>query len=48
MEVITIESEAYKALIDKIEALGEKLISHEVEKWLDNQDVTQMLYTRHY
>ena len=43
MEVITFESEAFKALMSKIEALEEKLSSKAPEEWLDNQDLTQML-----
>ena len=43
MEVITFESEAFKALINKLETLEEKLSSMITEEWLDNQDVIQML-----
>ena len=43
MEVITFESEAFKALINKLEALEEKILSTATEEWLDNQDVIQML-----
>lgn len=43
MEVITIESEAYKALADRFEALEEKIGSPRAEEWLDNQDVCQLL-----
>jgi hypothetical protein len=48
-KVITIETEAFKQIIDKIDELqdsmNEKCKQHPLkEKWLDNQDVKKTLY----
>ncbi len=43
MEVITIESEAYKAIEERFSALEQKICSPEEEKLLDNQDVCWLL-----
>ncbi len=43
MEVITIESEAYKSLLNRFDALEQKIDSPGEEELLDNQDVCQLL-----
>ena len=46
MEVITIQSEAFNAIVEKIEAVNKKLETKEKEpkeKWLDNQELMQLL-----
>ena len=43
MEVITIESKAYQDLIERLDALDQKLSSQGKEEWLDNQDVCMLL-----
>ncbi len=46
MEVITMQSEAYLAIIGKIEAINTRLSSKEKEpkeKWLDNLELMQLL-----
>ena len=47
MEIITIESEAWQQIIDKLNEIESKIKSKDrplSEKWLDNQDVCQLLY----
>lgn len=49
MSLITIESEAFQKLMNKLEAIESKLASQKEftplsEKWLDNQDVCQLLH----
>ncbi len=50
MNVITIESEAFRQIIDKLQGLEEKFIKMKMdaetplsERWLDNQDVMLLL-----
>jgi hypothetical protein len=50
MNVITIESEAFKQIMDKLQGLEERFIKLKVdaqtplsERWLDNQDVLLLL-----
>ena len=45
MEVITIQSEAYQKILDKIEAINSKLTNNQKEKkeWLDNQELMFLL-----
>ena len=50
MEVITIESRAFAEIMKKLKELDEKFVSLKFdaenplsEKWLDNQEVTQLL-----
>ncbi len=46
MEVITMQSEAYLAIIGKIEAINTRLTVKEkepAEKWLDNLELMQLL-----
>jgi len=52
MNVITIESEAFSQIIEKINAIDERFSdlenkskNHLSEKWLDNQDVIELLKT---
>jgi excisionase family DNA binding protein len=49
MQVITIESEAFKKLTDSIEEIKTKLSENQKntplsETWLDNQEVCKLLY----
>lgn len=49
MEVITIESKAFKSLVDKIEILTDYILKHQVSDknkediWLDSQEVADLL-----
>lgn len=46
MEVISIESQAYKELLSKLDAINHRLTEKEKEpkeKWLDNQELMQLL-----
>ncbi len=46
MEVITLQSEAYKELLNKLEEINTRLNSKEKdskEKWLDNQEFLNLL-----
>ena len=50
MEVITIEKEAFKQIIDKLQSLEERFIKLKVDaqtplsdRWLDNQDILLLL-----
>jgi len=50
MDVITIESGAFKQIMDKLQSLDNKFVELKMEadtplseKWLDNQDVTLLL-----
>lgn len=50
MNVITIESEAFKQIIDKLQGLEDKFIKMKIdaqtplsERWLDNQDIMLLL-----
>jgi len=50
MNVITIESDAFKQIIDKLQSLEEKFVQMKMEaetplteRWLDNQDVMLLL-----
>jgi len=47
MQLITIESEAWQQIIAKLDAIQSRIKSNDrplSEKWLDNQDVCQLLY----
>lgn len=46
MEVITIQSQAFQELVDKLEAINNRLNAKEKEpkeQWLDNQELMQLL-----
>ena len=46
MEVVTIQSQAFQELVNKLDALNNRLNSKEKEpkeKWLDNQDLMLLL-----
>ncbi|MDD2200528.1 MAG: helix-turn-helix domain-containing protein [Bacteroidales bacterium] len=50
MNVITIESDAFRQIIEKIQSLEDKFVEMKMEaesplsdRWLDNQDVMQLL-----
>lgn len=50
MEVITIEKEAFKQIMDKLQSLEDRFIKLKIdaqtplsERWLDNQDVLLLL-----
>ncbi|MEJ5266855.1 MAG: helix-turn-helix domain-containing protein [Bacteroidales bacterium] len=50
MNVITIESEAFKQIMDKLQSLEERFIKLKIdaqtpltERWLDNQDILLLL-----
>jgi len=46
MEVITLQSQAYQDLVDKIDAIHRSLnekVNQLKEKWLDNQELIQLL-----
>ena len=46
MEVVTIQSEAFNQIVEKIEAVHKRLDAKEKEpkeKWLDNQELMQLL-----
>lgn len=46
MEVVTFQSEVYKDITGKLDAINQKLASKEKEpkdKWLDNQEFLQLL-----
>ena len=46
MEVVTIQSEAFQQIVDKLEAIDQRLSAKEKEpkeKWLDNQELMLLL-----
>lgn len=46
MEVVTIQSQAYQEIVDKLDAINTRLSAKEKEpkeKWLDNQELMQLL-----
>ncbi len=46
MQVVTLQSEAFQELVEKLEAINQRLTSKEKEpkdKWLDNQELMQLL-----
>ena len=46
MEVVTIQSQAFQELVNKLEAINNRLTAKEKEpkeKWLDNQELMQLL-----
>lgn len=46
MEVITLQSNVYREISDKIDAINQRLTKQEKEpkdKWLDNQELMQLL-----
>ena len=46
MEVVTIQSQAYQEIVDKLDAINKRLTQKEKEpkeKWLDNQELMLLL-----